>query len=85
VADAYRAKRRAEAPGKGDLAGNPEGVRHGRGTGLRVQVLVFRWVYPVEAMITAVILAILPYTVVRGVVNRLARTWMGPQREATRS
>jgi hypothetical protein len=40
------------------------------------QVLVFRWVYPVEAMFTAVILAILPYVILRGVVTRLARSYV---------
>ena len=38
------------------------------------QVMVFRWVYPVEAMVTAVVLAILPYVILRGAVTRLART-----------
>jgi hypothetical protein len=45
------------------------------------QVMVFRWIYPVEAMITAVILAILPYMILRGVANRIARTWIGPERD----
>jgi hypothetical protein len=48
------------------------------------QLLVFRWVYPVEAMFTATILAILPYVVLRGVINRLARAWLKPQEEPTR-
>jgi hypothetical protein len=48
------------------------------------QVLVFRWVYPVEAMFTATILAILPYMLMRGVINRLARAWLKPHEEATR-
>ena len=48
------------------------------------QVLVFRWVYPFEAIVTAVILAILPYVALRGVVNRLARTWIQPGSEASR-
>jgi hypothetical protein len=48
------------------------------------QVLVFRWVYPVEAMITAVILAILPYVLLRGVANRIARTWIQPHGEVPR-
>jgi hypothetical protein len=47
------------------------------------QFLVFRWVYPVEAMFTATILAILPYVLMRGVFNRLARTWTS-QREVPR-
>ncbi len=37
------------------------------------QLLVFRWVYPVEALIVAMILAIVPYIVIRGPVNRIAR------------
>ena len=36
------------------------------------QWLVFRWVYPNEAIVTAVILAFVPYVVLRGIVNRLA-------------
>jgi hypothetical protein len=43
------------------------------------QILVFRWIYPVEAMVTAAILAILPYVLLRGVVNRIARVWIQPQ------
>ena len=43
------------------------------------QFLVFRWVYPVEAMVTAVILAILPYMAIRGPVNRIARRWIKRQ------
>ena len=38
-------------------------------------VIVFRWLYPAQALIVAVILAILPYLIVRGVVNRIARHW----------
>lgn len=43
------------------------------------QFLVFRWVYPIEALVTAIILAILPYVLMRGVMNRIARRWIGPQ------
>ena len=35
------------------------------------QFLVFRWVYPIEAMVTAAILAILPYVAMRRAVNRI--------------
>jgi hypothetical protein len=48
------------------------------------QVIVFKWVYPFEAMVTGVILAIIPYVGLRGLVNRIARTWIHPQREAIR-
>jgi len=47
------------------------------------QFLVFRWVYPVEAMFTATILAILPYSILRGVVNRIARAWLVTQRRGS--
>jgi hypothetical protein len=42
------------------------------------QVMVFRWIYPVESMVTATILAVLPYLLLRGVVNRIARKWIKP-------
>ena len=40
--------------------------------------LVYQWIalpaiYPVESMVTATILAILPYVLVRGATNRIAR------------
>jgi hypothetical protein len=44
------------------------------------QLLVFRWVYPIEAMFTAVVLAIVPYLLLRGVVNRVARAWIQSHR-----
>ena len=37
------------------------------------QVLVLRWVYPVQTVIVATLLAILPYLVFRGLANRLGR------------
>jgi hypothetical protein len=37
------------------------------------QFIVFRWVYPVEALLVALILAFLPYLLVRGIANRIAR------------
>lgn len=48
------------------------------------QFLVFRWVYPFEAMVTATVLAILPYVLLRGVINRVGRRWIQPQGEASR-
>jgi hypothetical protein len=47
------------------------------------QLLVFRWVYPIEALVTAVVLAFLPYALLRGVVNRIARTRIQPHKEAS--
>ena len=37
------------------------------------QFIVFRWVYPVEALLVAAILAFIPYLLIRGPVNRIAR------------
>jgi hypothetical protein len=37
------------------------------------QFIVLRWIYPGEAFLVAVSLAIIPYLVVRGPVNRVAR------------
>ena len=37
------------------------------------QVIVFRWVYVLEALIMATVLALVPYLSVRGPVNRTAR------------
>jgi hypothetical protein len=48
------------------------------------QFLVFRWIYPFEAMFTAVILAILPYVILRGLTNRIARSWLQPERRTSR-
>ena len=35
--------------------------------------IVGRWFYPLETLIVAVVLAIVPYLVIRGPVNRIAR------------
>lgn len=37
------------------------------------QLIVVRWVYPLETLIVATTLAIVPYVLLRGVVGRLAR------------
>jgi hypothetical protein len=39
------------------------------------QLIVLRWVYPGEALLVALILAFLPYLLLRGPANRLARLW----------
>jgi hypothetical protein len=46
------------------------------------QFLVFGWVYPFEAMFTATVLAILPYVLLRGAINRVGRRWIQPQGDA---
>jgi hypothetical protein len=48
------------------------------------QVMVFRWVYPGEAIFTAILLAIVPYLLLRGAVNRIVRSRIHPQHEASR-
>ena len=37
------------------------------------QVVALRWIYPVEALLVAFILACVPYLLIRGPVNRIAR------------
>jgi hypothetical protein len=37
------------------------------------QFIALRWFYPVEALIVSFILAVVPYMLIRGPVNRLAR------------
>ena|SRR2546430_6904390 len=39
------------------------------------QWIVARWVYPVEVVIVAILLAVVPYLLIRGPVNRIARRW----------
>jgi hypothetical protein len=39
------------------------------------QLIVNRWVYPLESVIVAFLLACVPYLLVRGPVNRIASGW----------
>ena len=41
---------------------------------LGYQVMVLRWFYPLEALLVAAILAFIPYLIIRGPVNRIARS-----------
>ncbi len=36
------------------------------------QIIVLHWLYPVQTLIVAMTLAIVPYLVVRGLTNRIA-------------
>ncbi len=38
------------------------------------QVVVERWIYPSEALMVGLILAVLPYLIFRGIVNRMLRS-----------
>jgi hypothetical protein len=46
------------------------------------QVIVFRWIYPGQVLVVAIVCAIVPYVLVRGPITRLARLlyrkWAGP-------
>ena len=46
------------------------------------QLIVQQWVYPLELILVAILLAVVPYLIIRGPVNRLARRFRG-KREAT--
>jgi hypothetical protein len=39
------------------------------------QIIELRWFYPEEALIVATLLALLPYLLLRGPANRIARHW----------
>lgn len=41
------------------------------------QVIEFKAFFPVEALIIALLLAFLPYVLLRGLVTRIARRWVG--------
>ena len=50
------------------------------------QLIVFRWFYPFETLIVAVVLALVPYLVLRGLVTRFAqhrRNKAVPRKSAT--
>ena len=40
------------------------------------QIMIHRWIYPLELLFTATLLALLPYVLLRGPVNRLTRRWL---------
>jgi len=67
-----------DASQRGDL------IRHGWRSVARVfflaiimdviyQLIVLRWIYPLEVLVVAVFLAVVPYLLLRGPVNRLVR------------
>ena len=43
------------------------------------QIMEFRWLYFEEALIVATVLALLPYFLLRGPANRIARHWRGAE------
>jgi len=45
------------------------------------QVIQLRWFYPAESLVVAVVLAFVPYLIIRGPVGRVVRWWHSrPQR-----
>jgi hypothetical protein len=44
------------------------------------QLMVLRWIYPGEMLVMVVLLAVLPYLLFRGIINRIARHWLRPKR-----
>ena len=47
------------------------------------QWIVQRWAYPGEVVIVAIVLAVIPYLLIRGPVNRIARRWRSKKRKLT--
>jgi len=47
------------------------------------QVIVFRRIYPAEAIDVAILLAIVPYFLLRGPVNRIASLWVSREKRVT--
>jgi hypothetical protein len=39
------------------------------------QWIVLRWIYPMELVVVVVLLALVPYVLLRGPINRIARRW----------
>ncbi|HKQ76773.1 MAG TPA: hypothetical protein VJ810_23965 [Blastocatellia bacterium] len=48
------------------------------------QLIVLRWFYPLQALIVAFVLAFLPYILIRGPVNRIARYLKRPSEASGR-
>src|SRR5712671_6520718 len=44
------------------------------------QLVQLRWFYPGEALIVAIVLALVPYLLIRGPVGRIARGWQQRRR-----
>lgn len=67
-----------------------EGASHvGRVIGLSVvidvayQLIRFGWIHPLETIAVTFVLAFLPYLLIRGPANRIARLWLGDRPAGT--
>ena len=49
------------------------------------QLIVFKWIYPLEVVFIALLLAFLPYLLARGPVNRIARTFLHKRSQSERA
>lgn len=45
---------------------------------LTYELFAYRWVYPGQAVIVAAVLAFIPYLLIRGPANRIARRFIRP-------
>jgi hypothetical protein len=72
----------ANAPGEASavaprrLAGSDDAVSVGDALDCVYQLMIVRFVYPLELLFTATVLALVPYALLRGPFNRLARLFL---------
>jgi hypothetical protein len=52
-------------------------------TDVTYQLVAFRRVHALELVVVVLLVALVPYLLIRGPVNRLARRWLGPRRVLT--
>ena len=98
VRDGLRDARTGRSPFLGTILGSPDDRRRliregliaiGKLAALAIvidfvyQLIVFRRIYPAEAIDVAVLLAIVPYFVLRGPISRIARLWICPPKRAS--
>ena len=50
---------------------------------LQILLIVLRWVYPGEVLLIAILLAVVPYLLIRGPVSRIARRRRSKNRKLT--
>jgi hypothetical protein len=49
------------------------------------QLMVFRWIYPFELIVVVLVLAFVPYLLLRGPINRIARHFIQPRQSGFRA
>ena len=85
VRDGVRDARAGRTPFLLTILGHPDERRRliREGLGAIGKLVVIRRIYPGEAIDVALLLAIVPYFVLRGPVNRIARAWVRPSARAS--